>query len=74
MNIGEKIEEILREDGHSVTWFAKQICCTRSHAYKIFQKNNIDVDLLRRISIVLNHNFFLDIANSIYLYREKTQK
>lgn len=45
-----------------MTWFAKQLCCTRPNVYKIFNKENIDVFLLWRISCVLSHDFFRDIS------------
>lgn len=65
MHIGKRIKDKLKEDGHSVAWFAAQICCTRTHAYKIFNKENIDIEQLRRISRVLNHDFFSDLSESL---------
>ncbi|MBQ4345155.1 MAG: hypothetical protein IJC40_04560 [Muribaculaceae bacterium] len=63
-HIGRHIQATLRDQGRTVTWFAKQLCCTRPNAYKIFAKDNIDLQLLLRISNILNHDFFLDISNS----------
>jgi plasmid maintenance system antidote protein VapI len=65
MHIGSKIQEKLRESGHTVAWFARQICCTRTHVYKIFNKENIDVELLMRISNVLNYDFFQDLSDEV---------
>ncbi len=65
MNIGNRIREKLREDGHSVTWFAAQICCTRTHVYKIFNSDSIDVSLLIRICKVLRHDFFAEISTEL---------
>lgn len=65
IHTGLLIKNTLRAQGHTVTWFADQLCCTRSNAYKIFRKNNIDVELLWRISLVLGHNFFGELS-SIY--------
>lgn len=65
MHIGNCIREKLMESGHSVTWFASKICCTRTHVYKIFQKSNIDTELLERICRVLDYNFFEDISNNL---------
>lgn len=65
MHIGSLIREQLREDGHSVTWFARQINCTRANAYNIFRKSSLDTDLLKRISKVFNHDFFKDISRSL---------
>lgn len=38
------------------------ICCERNNVYNIFQRCKIDIILLKRISQVLNHNFFEDLA------------
>lgn len=65
IHTGWLIREILRKQGHTVTWFATQLCCTRSNVYKIFRKANIDVELLWRISQVLDYNFFSELS-SIY--------
>ncbi|MBS7411428.1 MAG: hypothetical protein SPJ05_09810 [Candidatus Limisoma sp.] len=63
IHIGQLIRTKLKEDGHSITWFASQICCTRSNVYKIFANDNIDIRLLERICRVLHYNFFKDIAD-----------
>ncbi|MCD8288915.1 MAG: helix-turn-helix domain-containing protein [Prevotella sp.] len=65
MHIGNCIRQNLRESGRTVTWFARQICCTRTNAYKIFRKESINTDMLERICRVLGHNFFEDISNEL---------
>ena len=67
VHIGQLIERTLHAQGRSVTWFAAQLCCTRSNVYKIFRKANIDLELLWRISAVLEHDFFQDLSA---LFRE----
>lgn len=62
-NIGEEKEDIVRKKGINVTEFAKQINCVRKNVYDIFKRNNIDIELLARISKVLDYNFFADLAN-----------
>jgi len=37
---------------------SREIGCTRNHVYKIFNKPSLDGDLLLRISIAMNFNFF----------------
>lgn len=66
VHIGKFIQQKLKEDGHSVTWFASKICCTRSNVYKIFANDNIDIKLLKRISIVLDFNFFDVLAQECF--------
>ena len=58
IHIGHLIQQQLKAQGRTVTWFAKQLNYDRSNAYKIFSKQHIDTDLLLTISKVLNFNFF----------------
>lgn len=66
VHIGKFIQQKLKEDGRSVTWFASKIYCTRSNVYKIFANDNIDIKLLKRISLVLNFNFFDVLAQECF--------
>ena len=58
IHIGQLIQQKLKEQGRTVTWFARQLNYDRSNAYKIFSKPHIDTDLLLSISKILNYNFF----------------
>lgn len=49
----------------SVSQLASAIFCNRKNVYKILKKRDINTDLLFRISIVLQYNFFSDIAREI---------
>lgn len=66
-HIGQLIKEVFDRQPRSCTvqWFAGQINCHRSNVYDIFNRPTIDCDLLVRISRILNHNFFLDIAEDV---------
>lgn len=59
------IEAELRRQDKSVSWLARSICHERSSIYKIFSRRSVDVYLLLRISVLLNHDFFLDISSAI---------
>ncbi len=63
IHIGNQIREELKSQGRTITWFAAQICCTRENVYDIFKRPNIDTELLSRISDILGHNFFQDLAD-----------
>lgn len=56
------IKHELRSQGRSVVWLSRTICHERSGIYKIFERDNIDIKLLVRISQVLDHDFFEDIS------------
>ena len=58
IHIGNLIEEEVYRQHRSVTWLAARLFCDRSNVYPIFKRKSIDTDLLLRISIVLEHNFF----------------
>lgn len=70
LHMGHLIAATLHQQGRTVTWFATQLCCTRTNVYKIFSKENVDVSLLWRISCILQHNFFSDL--SLALSQEDT--
>lgn len=58
INIGKKIEEVLREKKFSVSLFAQKINTNRNNVYDIFKRKSIDTELLYKISKILNYNFF----------------
>ncbi|WP_259341759.1 helix-turn-helix domain-containing protein [Bacteroides thetaiotaomicron] len=68
MHIGNKIKEEVSKKNISVTDFAKLINKSRPYTYSIFEKENIDTELLIHISSVLNlspASFFEDITHSV---------
>ena len=62
IHIGKKIQERMKEEGRSVSWLAKKLNCNRSNIYKIYERANMDIILLSRISRILNYDFFNNIA------------
>lgn len=58
MDIGVIIREKLKERGKPVVWFARQLSCSRTNVYKIFDKCSIDTNELMRISKILDYDFF----------------
>lgn len=56
--IGKIIQEQLKEQNRTVVWFAKQMPCSRTKIYSIFNKHTIDTGELLHISLILNYNFF----------------
>jgi hypothetical protein len=69
IHIGELIRDKLKEDGHSISWFAEKISCDRTNIYKIFQSNHIHPVRLLQISHVLNYDFFVHYSE--YLAENK---
>ena len=55
--IGSIIRQKVDESRYSVTQFAEEIGLTRPSAYNLFKKKSVDIDLLFRISKLLNYNF-----------------
>ncbi len=67
MQIGERIRRRLDEQGNTVVWLARQLSCSRTNVYKIFEKSNLDTGLLMRVSMILKYDFFK-------LYSEELKK
>ena len=73
LHIGKMIRQELRNQGRSVTWFASQLPCTRNHTYKIFSSPSLNTDMLLKISVILDYNFFKHyetILNQTEVYRK----
>ena len=64
-HIGQIIEKGLHRQERSVTWFARRLYCDRTNVYNIFRRQSLDTELLLRISIILEYNFF-QIYSDIY--------
>lgn len=58
VHIGKLIRQTLEKQGRSPSWLAEQINCNRDNIYKIYQRSNINTELLMHISIVLKVDFF----------------
>lgn len=67
VTIGGLIEYEVRKRQIPINKFAEMICCRRNNVYDIFRRNDINIMQLKRISKVLNHNFFKDIAENVEL-------
>jgi hypothetical protein len=62
-HMGKLIRAELDRQEHTVAWLARKIQCERTNCYYIFERQFVDVDLLKRISIALKHNFFREMAD-----------
>ena len=65
IHTGQLIQSVLHQQGKTVTWFAQQLCCTRTNVYKIFQKKNLDVEIIWRASGILKYYFFKKISEEL---------
>lgn len=63
LRIGKCIHEELKQQGRSVAWLARQLGVERTSLYYTFRQNSIDMELLLRISFLLNYDFFQDIVD-----------
>ncbi len=58
IHIGHLIQAQLKADKRSVGWLSREIGCSRNHLYKVFRKPSLEGELLLRISLAMNFNFF----------------
>lgn len=65
VHIGQLIQKELYRQNRSITWFAEQLCCSRSNIYKIFSHSDINTMLLFKISVILHCNFFRYYSESL---------
>ena len=70
VHIGSLIrEEMLRQE-RNPTWLARKINCDRANIYYIFRQKSINTDLLERISIALDVDFFKVYTDNLMSKRE----
>jgi len=58
ISIGNLIKQKLKDNDRSMAWLAKKVNCDRSNFCKKLKNNHIDIDLLFRISKILQEDFF----------------
>lgn len=66
MHIGNRIQEVMLGKEKSARWLAEQIPCERTNIYKIFRRGSIDTKLLKRMSVILEHDFFKELSAEIF--------
>lgn len=66
MHIGNRIQEVMLSKEKSARWLAEQIPYERTNIYKIFRRGSIDTKLLKRISVILEHDFFKELSAEIF--------
>lgn len=64
-SLGLLIKQELKEQGRTVAWLAVRLSCNRANVYNIFLRDNIDVQLLLKISKILKRNFFESIYKEV---------
>jgi hypothetical protein len=72
IHIGEEIRNELDAQGRSVLWLSHELGCNRTNIYNIFLRSAISSDLLMRISIALNKDFFALYSQQLAEYRKET--
>ena len=59
IHIGEEIKQQLKMQERSVVWLAKQVNSDPSNLYKQLKYPHIHSEMLYRISVALNEDFFV---------------
>jgi hypothetical protein len=58
IHIGTIIKQVMKTQGRSPSWLAKQLGCERANIYDIYKRQYIDTHLLQKISEILSYDFF----------------
>ncbi len=56
----------MEQKHRSVIWVSKQIACERTNVYNIFEREDINTNLLRKLSIILEHDFFKELSKDTF--------
>lgn len=66
MHVGNRIKEVLDEQGRSASWLATKIPRERTNMYDIFKRKDVSVEMLFKISSILGHDFFLELSEELH--------
>lgn len=58
IHIGNEIHNEMMRQGRTVLWLSQQLGCNRTNIYNIFVRESISTELLFKICIALNKDFF----------------
>ncbi|MGN0033734.1 MAG: XRE family transcriptional regulator [Candidatus Limimorpha sp.] len=64
-HIGKAIKEYMKKQGRTEVWLARGVHCDPGNFNRTLKKPSIDMDLLRRISLLLEHNFCMEYAKHV---------
>ncbi|MBQ6084742.1 MAG: XRE family transcriptional regulator [Bacteroidales bacterium] len=70
IHIGKLIQRKLKEQERSGAWLARKLFTDPSNVSKIIRKQHIDTELLMRISLILNFDFFNYLSESYQTNRQ----
>ena len=65
IHIGSRIQQVMKDQGRNVSWFAKQICFERSNVYKMFKRKSIDTDLLTKA--ITAHKIAITVRGQMWM-------
>lgn len=66
-HVGKLIKQVFDQmpKEYTVVWLARELNCNRANVYDIFHRQNVDAELLSRLSRILRHDFFADLSADI---------
>lgn len=73
IHIGKLIRQKMEERHLTVVWLASHLSCTRTNVYKMFERYSVDTEVLMKLSIVLDFDFFSLYSDELVEYK-KTRK
>lgn len=65
MHIGQLIKQKMEERHRTVVWLARKLSYSRTNIYKIYDKSSIDTEVLLRISLILEYDFFNEYTQQL---------
>lgn len=65
LHIGKKIKEVWKNSGLKGSEFADLLHRQRQSIYHLFKQKSINTLLLRKISLILKHDFFEDYSKDL---------
>ena len=70
IHVGSLVRAELSRQQQTVSWLAEQLGIQRTNCYRILGAQSIHTALLERVSIAMNHDFFVDYSKALSFANE----
>lgn len=70
IHVGKLIRLKMEEQHLTVVWLASHLSCSRTNVYKMFERYSVDTEVLMKLSIVLDFDFFSLYSDELVEYKK----
>lgn len=71
MHLGERIRTVIKQKHMSVVQVSRELSCERTNLYNVFERKDVNTELLQRLCVVLDYDFFKELSQETFGRKRK---